>query len=290
MAEKDIAEKLLEDYNDVFADIVNVLLFGGKNIIRKEDLEKTERISHYKADDSKLHEQERDIAKYWKRNGTRIALCGLENQTGIDKDMCLRIINYDGVAYRSQLLDSASKERYPVVTIILYFGFCHWSGPRALHNTLNIPEELIEYTNDYKLHVFEIAYLTDEQVSQFSSDFRIIADYFVQMRKGKNYQPSRQIIKHVDELLKFMAVITNDNRFAEASSKVKKGGTTMCEVLDRIEQQGFEKGVEEGDAKRLVKSVEGAMRIFKASLTLACESTGATIDEYYQAKKVLEKI
>ena len=30
MAEKDVAEKLLEDYNDVFADIVNVLLFCGR--------------------------------------------------------------------------------------------------------------------------------------------------------------------------------------------------------------------------------------------------------------------
>ena len=30
MGEKDITEKILADYNDVFADIVNVLLFGGK--------------------------------------------------------------------------------------------------------------------------------------------------------------------------------------------------------------------------------------------------------------------
>ena len=29
MGEKDIAEKTLEAYNDVFADIVNVLLFDG---------------------------------------------------------------------------------------------------------------------------------------------------------------------------------------------------------------------------------------------------------------------
>lgn len=34
MAEKDIAEKTLEAYNDVFADIVNVLLFQGKLLER----------------------------------------------------------------------------------------------------------------------------------------------------------------------------------------------------------------------------------------------------------------
>ena len=39
MAEKDIAEKILEDYPDVFADIVNGLLFDGKTVIRPEELE-----------------------------------------------------------------------------------------------------------------------------------------------------------------------------------------------------------------------------------------------------------
>ncbi len=35
MAEKDITEKMLEAYNDVFADIVNVLLFDGKRESRR---------------------------------------------------------------------------------------------------------------------------------------------------------------------------------------------------------------------------------------------------------------
>lgn len=39
MGEKDIAEKVLEDYNDVFADIVNVLLFQGEQIVKPEQLE-----------------------------------------------------------------------------------------------------------------------------------------------------------------------------------------------------------------------------------------------------------
>lgn len=34
MGVKDIEEKQFEDYNDVFADIVNVLIFGGKQIVK----------------------------------------------------------------------------------------------------------------------------------------------------------------------------------------------------------------------------------------------------------------
>ena len=41
MGQKDMVEKILEDHNDVFADIVNVLLFKGKQIMRKESLKET---------------------------------------------------------------------------------------------------------------------------------------------------------------------------------------------------------------------------------------------------------
>lgn len=38
MKSKDIIEKTLESYNDIFADIVNVLLFKGKRIITEDSL------------------------------------------------------------------------------------------------------------------------------------------------------------------------------------------------------------------------------------------------------------
>ena len=33
MGEKDLTEKILEDYNDVFADIMNALVFKGKDVV-----------------------------------------------------------------------------------------------------------------------------------------------------------------------------------------------------------------------------------------------------------------
>ncbi len=75
MAEKDISEKTLESYNDVFADIVNGLLFRGEQIVREDELEAESEHAMYKAD-GKLHEMERDVAKYWKNGKIRIALFG----------------------------------------------------------------------------------------------------------------------------------------------------------------------------------------------------------------------
>ena len=45
MAEKDMTEKALEAFNDVFADIVNNLLFQGRKRILEEDLEQIGRAS-----------------------------------------------------------------------------------------------------------------------------------------------------------------------------------------------------------------------------------------------------
>ena len=60
MGNKDIAEKLLEAYNDVFADIVNTLLFKGERIIQPDELEDQAPRSAYKAD-GKLREMEREV-------------------------------------------------------------------------------------------------------------------------------------------------------------------------------------------------------------------------------------
>ncbi len=65
MGAKDITEKNLEAFNDVFADIVNVLLFKGKNLMNEKDLESAAKDSMFKAD-SKIHQQERDVSKFWK--------------------------------------------------------------------------------------------------------------------------------------------------------------------------------------------------------------------------------
>ena len=249
MAEKDIAEKTLEAYNDVFADIINVLLFNGKTLVKEDELEEESPNSSYKAD-NKLHAQERDIAKYWRKGLVRIAFYGIENQTSVDADMPLRLFGYDGAAYRSQLLKKDQDEsitddpRFPVITLVLYFGYeQRWKTPRTLYDCLNIPEELLPYVNDYKMNLFEIAYLNDEQVQMFQSDFRIVADYFVQMRKNRDYKAPATIITHVHELLQLMSVMTKDSRFEDAYNQEMEGGNvSMCEVLDRVEKKGFNEG------------------------------------------------
>ena len=249
MAEKDLTEKTLESYNDVFADIVNVLLYKGKKVIKPESLTDAGSLSTYKMD-GKLHEQERDVAKFCKEGNIRIALYGLENQTKTDKDMPFRVIGYDGAVYRNQL--NEGKNRYPVITLVLYFGEGHWAAPKRLKECLNIPDELKKYVNDYKIHVFEIPYLSRKQVQMFESDFKIVADYFVQKRMTNSYKPSKDTIKHVDAVLKLLKVVEDDPRYElklTDMSEINEGGRNMSEILNKLLAEGEARGRAEGEAR-----------------------------------------
>ena len=254
MGEKDITEKILEDYNDVFADIINGLLFQGEQRVLPEALENISVHSQYKADDEKMHELERDVAKYWKEKEVQLAVCGIENQSRIEKNMPFRIIGYDGTAYRSQLQQERSKI-LPVVTIVLYFGTDrHWRSGKNIKSLMEIPTGLDEFVSDYQIKVFEVAWLSEEQIRRFRSDFRIVANFFVNKRKNKNYIPDDPTeIQHVDEVLKLLQVMTGDARYKRIFGKKKEGVHSMCDVAERLEKMGWEKGIKQGSLRNSIK-------------------------------------
>ena len=284
---KDITEKKLEDHNDVFCDIVNVLLFNGARIIREDELEDYMPSSQYKAEDGFLHEEERDVAKRWKKCNIKIASFGIENQSSYYKYMPVRIIGYDGANYREQLLDKGMKRIYPVVSMVLNFSMKRWNRNICLYDVLDIREELKPYVNDYKINVFDIAFLSDKQIEMFQSDFKVVAKYFADRRKRRKFSFPENIPEHVDEVLKMLSVLTGDVRFTEGwnseLSKVNKEGFTMGEKwIDDIEERGVKRGREEGIKEGIKEGHTAAEEEMKRAVEL--KSKGITdIKEYLSA-------
>ena len=254
---KDVSEKILEDYNDVFADIVNNLVFDGREVLRAEELENAAVISQFKMDDG-LHQQERDTAKHWKRGTIIMAAWGLENQSASDPEMPLRVVGYDGAVYKDQVnrRHSARRQRqepkpfYPSITIVLYFGTTRWSGPKDLKSCFpDMPQELGPLVPDYPIHVIEVAFLSPEQIGKLKSDFRYVADYLSQIRTSGEYVALGGQIDHVDETLKLLGAITGDSRFQEAmndAALVGKERITMSNVIDSYIAKGRAEGRAEG--------------------------------------------
>ena len=102
--------------------------------------------------------------------------------------------------------------------------------------------------------MYEIAYLDPETVKKFKSDFRIVADYFVQKRMNGEYHPSTEKINHVQAVLQLLRVMANDHRFEDVATRSQEGEiTNMCEVLDKIEARK-EAQVREGVAVNLLNA------------------------------------
>ena len=58
----------------------------------------------------------------------------------------------------------------------------------------------------------------------------------------------------------------------------------MCDVLDRVERRGMEKGMEKGISVKLVKDIESLMKNLNLSLIDACNALNSTEEEYRLAK------
>ena len=247
--------------------------------------------------DGKVHSQDRDVAKYWQNSRINIALFGFENQTVPDELMPLRVISYDGIEYGRQTKKRYRyKTKYPVITLVLYLGYKkRWNYPINILDIVEVDERLRPFVNDYKINLFEIAYLDEEKISLFKSDFRILVDYLHQIRTNNSYNPKDYIIKHIDELLTLMSVMTGDKRFEDSINEAnEKEARYMCEVLDIIENRGIEKGLEQGLEKGLKQGrQEGADMVSKLNELLLNEGNidklrRANTDKNYRHKLLKE--
>ena len=252
MHPKDSSEKLLESCDDVFADIVNGFLFHGEQIILPGDVKDVLPRSVYKSG-GRIHEQERDTIKLCRNTQIRLALIGLENQTEEDRDMPLRIIGYDGASYRSELLEKDVSQRYPVITSVIYLGDRHrWHAPKKLSECFAVPDVMRKYFHDYSINVFEPAFMSDEQLNLFHSDFRILADYLVQMHRYGHYVPDDTEIRHVPETLELMQAMTQGEYLEgliQTQSNRKDGSVTMRDFLDEAVDKGRAEGMVKGKAE-----------------------------------------
>ena len=236
MPEKDFREKRLEDFDDVFADIINGLIFNGQKRVDENDLDSGMLRSGFKID-GKFEEQERDVKKYWKSS-----------------------LN--------------------------------------LKDHLVIPKGMEKYLPDYKVNLFEIAYLSDEQIKNFKSDFRYVAEYFAANRKRREGQKPKlsltlDHIKHVEELKELMNAITNSDRFSSLPKlAMERGGDSMLTILfdeaeERGEKRGEKRGKIIGEKKgKIIASIE----IYREEMKLSPEEiTNRIMSRYGLEKNAAQK-
>ena len=215
---------------------------------------------------------------YWRDGNINLAIYGLENQTVVDGQMPVRIFGYEGANYRSQY---GNEYISPVVTIVLYFGTSkRWDKPIELKDIMSIPDELQPFVNNCRANVIDIAWLPDEQIEQFCSDFGIVARFFSSKRKNPTYvSDDKRFFTHTDAVLKFLHVMTGDSEYEKLlnNSHFKKEGASMCSVAQSLKAMGREE-------ERLSAILRMIEKDFDKEVIL---SLGYSETEYEQAERNL---
>ena len=108
---------------------------------------------------------------------------------------------------------------------------------------------------------------------------RIIARYFSEKRKNKDYVPhDKTILKHMDAVLKLLAVMSGDHRYETLLADPEHKGEvkTMDEALTRVINEGHARGLAEGQIKILVS----LCRSGNISVKIAADQLKISTDEF----------
>lgn len=127
------------------------MVFGGKQIVKPEELEEIDSESSIIMLDKKKQEKDvqryRDIVMRW-RQGVELSILACENQDKVHYAMPVRIMLYDSLAYVDQIRhlwnnrdikEELTGEEYlsrfrkedkicPVISLVFYYGTTDWDG------------------------------------------------------------------------------------------------------------------------------------------------------------------
>jgi len=208
--EKDVSWKDFFRDDERYADVINGIGFGGRQLVKGVDLEEADTQTIFgglqeRSFGASITGGRRRMRRIRTRDmlrkvafGVSFAMIGLENQELVDYAMPLRCMVYDAGEYEKQTgkmrkilrkqkdlrageyLYGFGKDSKlcPVVTFILYGGREPWDGPRTLHEMLDIeglPEEIRRLVADYPLHLVDIRRLRDTGV--FKTDVKQVFDF-----------------------------------------------------------------------------------------------------------------
>ena len=201
-------------------------------------------------DDTKSAEDKkrrRDIVVKTDVNGI-YCLLSIEHQSTIDKNMVIRCGNYEMMEYLKQFKNKKIKGLVPQVMIVFYTGDKKWNAPLKLSDYFDIPEELKEYVNDWKIKVVDVKEIDTSKIKDEQTRYFIEA--IQEMYKG-NYERLHRRIKMNRNNFIYAAIITGS---LDLIRDLPEGDEIdMCEGMERMTEgfrsEGRKEGLMEGEKR-----------------------------------------
>ena len=263
----------LDDY-ERFADQVNGALFGGRQVVKPDELEPADAQAVYLGKEAGKRENFGTIAdktRTW-RDG-KIHIIAIQNQTYVDYRMVLRNMLSESIGYHKQWrqkkaahkmakdLENGSDafqskmnkdEKFtPIITLVVYCGTEHgWDGARCLYDLLDIDDEMKQFVSNYKLNLYDCHEhdTFDEYRTGLKQLFEVIRYNNDKEQLKRIIEKSKEAYSSIDsetrELLEVMANV----KIPEEDKTMENGKAryNMCKAFEDYRLEGVMEGREEG--------------------------------------------
>ena len=299
MGQMDLYQSDFYEDKTRFADVFNGVLFGGKEIMKPEDLENEDSVMVGMKRKKNLKKVICDKIRKWK--GRYVSILVLENQSYVDYRMVFRVMESEVIGYEKQrkeiyleqqrrnvkfnsheyLSGMKKGQKYiPIITLVLYVGKNKfWDGARSLYEMLELDEEIKPFVNDFKINLFD--YHNYKDFSMFRTENRLL---FEMLSNAKNKKKMLEVLRRhthsgeVDEV-SAKAILGILNVKIDLAKIVKKDGTgrevyDMCKAFEDYKEDGRQKGRIEGEWITLKEVVRNLMKNQKISFDEAVKMLG----------------
>ena len=315
MGKVDTVTKAYMRKNEVFADAFNYLIYGGRMCIdpaQLQEVDTTEIVLPFGSQDENGNRGEDAVQKYRdilksavvkQEDEAAYILLGIENQTDIHYAMPVRNMIYDALQYGRQVADIATKHRKigdnskghtkgeylsgfykedrlkPVITLVVHFGADEWNAPLSLHEMMEVKnKELLDFVQDYQIHLIDPAKLTDNDLMKFSSSLREILECIKYSKDKEKFasflKNNPRMVFDREAALVFKAITNTPIDIPEGLEEID-----VCKAVEEMILESTEKGIGIGEMRMLVKQVR------KGRLTVeeAAEDAGMTVEKFKEA-------
>ena len=229
-------KQLLRD-GECFADLCNALYFHGRQVIKPENLISQENdVSTLIGKEALPMETKRyrDIVRKASINGEYMII-GVEHQSTLNKNMIIRILNYDAQLYINQV--ESGKEVRPVGSFVFYMGDKEWTYPKSLKESLKVSPEMEDYINDWKLPVVDLKTMDARKL--MNRRLRNVVEISQSMFVG-SYDGLRENRKIETESFMMAATFTCTNIRREDLPEGNE--INMCKAMDQLFQRMRDEG------------------------------------------------
>ena len=271
MGQMDLYQSDFYEDKHRFADVFNGVLFGGREIMKPEELENEDSVIVGIKRKKSLKKVICDKIRRWK--GRYVSIMVLENQSYVDYRMVLRVMESEVIGYEKQ-----RKERYlkhqrenvkfnsheylsgmkkgqkyiPIITLVLYMGRNKlWDGAKSLYEMLELDEEIKPFINDFKLNLFD--YHDYKDFSMFKTENRLL---FEMLANAKDKKKMVNVLKRhthdgvVDEVSAktILGILNVKIDLTKILKKDKNGREVydMCQAFEDYKEDGRQLGLKQG--------------------------------------------